>query len=336
MDLVTHGLASLAIARSFFPRGGKAAAVSAVAAGVFADTDWISIYFGPAAFLTWHRTCFHSLPSALLFAAVLTLILRGVLQATAKPQPSAILPIFAASLSAALVHVIMDTWQSAGVALLWPFSSRRFGADWLPALDPWILAILIVCIALPELLHLVSSEIGAKSKKPRGQTGALVGLALMVIYIGVRATLHSNVVAALESRSFHGEPARRASAFPESLSLFTWHGLAETENALNEIEVNTRGASNLDADTSLQLFKPQSSPALDAARSTAIAKRFLATAQIPKASVEKTETGYIVVLRDLRYAVSGETDHEIAALIELDANSKVISQELIWARDLRN
>ncbi|HYL64761.1 MAG TPA: metal-dependent hydrolase [Candidatus Methylomirabilis sp.] len=334
MDIVTHGLASLAIARGFFPRAGKAGTVAAVAAGVLADGDWISVYFGPTAFLTWHRTCFHSLLSAIFFAAVLTIVLRPILKEMKEAQGTRLSAIFAASLCAALVHVAMDACQSSGVVLLWPFSSRRFALDWLPGLDPWILAILIACIAVPELLRLVSSEIGAKEKRPRGQTGAWIGLALLALYVGVRGTLHSNVVAALESRTFHGEAARRARAFPESLSLITWHSVVETESALDEIEVNAAATSTLDADLGVQLFKPQSSPTLDKAQKTGVARRFLAIAQIPKASVEKTEAGYLVVVRDLRYAASGETTHEIAALIELDFNNNVTSEELVWARDL--
>ena len=190
-------------------------------------------------------------------------------------------------------------------------------------------------IALPELFHLVGSEIGAKSKKPRGQTGAIIGLALVLLYVGARATLHSNVIALMESRTFHGETPRRASAFPESLSPLTWHGVVETETALNHLDVDAASPNTFDPDASFRLFKPEASPALDAARNTGTARRFLATAQIPKASLEKTETGYVVVLRDLQYAASGETQREIAAVIELDANNKVTSQELVWARDLR-
>jgi hypothetical protein len=187
---------------------------------------------------------------------------------------------------------------------------------------------------LPELLLLVGSEIGAKAKKPRGQTGAIIGLALVFIYVGARAILRSNALALMESRTFHGETPRRASAFPETLSLVTWHGIIETESALDEIDVNAAAPDTFDAESSQRLFKPEPSPALDAARNTRAAKRFLATAQIPKASLEKTEAGYIVVLRDLRYAAAGETQHEIAALIQLDLNNKVTSQELVWARDL--
>jgi membrane-bound metal-dependent hydrolase YbcI (DUF457 family) len=357
VDIVTHGLASLAVARGFFPRAGKAATFGAVLVGCVADIDWLSNYFSPSTFLTWHRTYTHSLLTALLISAVVpAILLAGIFwgglgfevpipkggtipddpRTLRKPVVRAILlALFLAPLSAAIVHIAMDACQSSGVSLFWPFSSRRVAADWLPGIDPWILTILIACIALPELLRLVSSEIGAKDKKPRGQTGAIVGLALVLVYVGARATLHSNVVALMESRTFHGESVRRASAFPESLSLLTWHGVVETEGALTEIDVEAFSPDTFDADSSVRQFKPEPSPALDAARNTSAARRFLATSQIPKASMEKTETGFLVVLRDLRYAAAGEAKHEIAAVIELDPNNKVLSQELVWSRDLR-
>ncbi len=330
---------------------------SAVFAGTIANADWFSNYFGASAFLTWRGTYTHSIFTAVLISAVVpAILLAGIFwgglgfevpvpkgaaipddpRAMRKPVVRAILlALFLAPLSAAIVHTVMDSCQSDGVMLFWPLSSKYFAADWLPRIDPWILTILIACIAVPELLHLVSSEIGAKAKKPRGQTGAIVGLSLILIYVGVRATFHSNAVAMMESRTFHGQTPRRASAFPETLSLITWHGVAETENALNQIEIDASSPGTFDTDSSSQLFKPEPSPTLDAARNTAAAKRFLAIARIPKAGVEKTESGYIIVLRDLRYAASDQTQHEVAALIELDQNNKVTSQELVWARDLR-
>jgi LexA-binding, inner membrane-associated putative hydrolase len=353
VDIVTHGLASFAVARGFFPRASKTAIASAVLAGTIANTDSFSRYFGPSAYLTWHGTYTHSVLAAILISAVSLAIFilmtfrAGLGIETEVPKSNSvpidvrslrilILGTFLLPLCTALLHIVMDACQSNGVALFWPASSRRFAADWLPGLDPWILTILIACIALPELLRLVSSEIGAKSKKPRGQTGAIIGLALVLVYIGARATLHSNVLALMESRTFHGETPRCVSAFPESLSILTWHGIVETESALNEIDVDAASADTFDPDSSVRQFKPDPSPVLDAARNTVVAKRFLATAQIPKASIEKTESGYVVVLRDLRYAAAGETQHEIAAVIELDPSNKITSQELVWARDLHH
>jgi membrane-bound metal-dependent hydrolase YbcI (DUF457 family) len=342
VDIVTHGLASLAVARGFFPRAGKAAIISAVFVGCAADIDWFTQYLGPSTFLAWHGTYTHSILAIFFFLAAIPSfpVLRNYLRAgrgfVGSPLRAGTLwtGTFGASVCTGMLHIAMDACQSSGVALFWPFSSRRFAADWLPRIDPWILTILIVAIALPELFHLVGSEIGAKAKKPRGQTGAIIGLALVLLYVGARATLHSNVIAMMESRTFHGETPRRASAFPESLSPLTWHGVVETETALNRLDIDAASPNNFDPDASLRLFKPEASPALDAARNTGSARRFLATAQVPKASLEKTETGYVVVLRDLRYAASGESQREIAAVIELDASNKVTSQEIVWARDL--
>jgi membrane-bound metal-dependent hydrolase YbcI (DUF457 family) len=357
VDIVTHGLASLAVARGVFPRAGKAAMAAALVAGTIADVDFVSYYLGPSAFLAWHGTYTHSMLAALVFSAILIVIpmtavfssslgmhLAGM-EGTSVPNDRGslqrliprklLLAPFLLLLCAALLHIAMDACQSDGVMLFWPFSPRRFAMDWLPGIDPWILTILIIAIGLPELLRLVGSEIGAKTKRPRGQTGALIGLALIFLYVGARATLHSNVLALLGSRTFHGELVRRKWAFPEPLSLLTWHGVVETETALDSIDINPAAARDFDPDLSLRMFKPEPSPALAAARATAVAKQFLATAQIPKASVEKIETGYAVTLRDLRYPASGQTRHEVAAYIEVDRKNQVTDQELVWARDLR-
>ena len=360
MDIVTHGFASFAVARGFFPRAGKLAMASAVVVGVAADVDWVSNYFSPSVFLNWRGTYFHSILAAILYSilpviffTVLGSLWGGIIVpvgrlresegATDDPKVwrrlvlrSSVANGLAAPFSCALLHIAMDACQSDGVMLFWPFSSRRVALDWLPGIDPWILTILIGAIAIPELLRLVGSEIGAKSKKPRGQTGALIGLALIFVYVGARATLHSNVIALLGSRTFHGEASRRAWAFPEPLSLLTWHGVVETESALDRVNVNASSARDFDPDLSLRTFKPESSPALATARNTVVAKRFLAAAQIPKASVEKIQAGSIVILRDLRYAASGDSKHEVAAYIELDRSNHLASQELVWARDLKN
>ena len=280
---------------------------SAVLAGTIANIDWLSSYFGPSAFLTWHGTYTHSVLVAILISAVSLAIFivrtfRGGLGiATEVPKSNSVsidvrslrILILANVLAAPVCRfAAYRAWMRANPTAsrfsghLAPGDLQRTGS---PASTHGFLRFSSPVSRLPELLHLVSSEIGAKSKKPRGQTGAIIGLALVLVYVGARATLHSNVLALMESRTFHGETPRRVSAFPESLSILTWHGVVETESALNEIDVDAVSADTFDPDSSVRLFKPESSPALDAARNTVVAKRFLATAQIPKASMEKME-----------------------------------------------
>jgi len=224
----------------------------------------------------------------------------------------------------------MDVCQSTGVELFWPFSPRRFALDWLPHLDLWILGILLAGILLPMLSRLVTEEIGAKSKGPRGKVGASLSLATMILYIVLRFVLHGNAIAALESRTYRGESARRFAAFAESGSPFRWHGIVETERALHDVEIEVGPAASFDADAAITSYKPESSPALDAARDTAIARRFLQVARFPKATVEKTPAGFHVTLRAFPYNRDATSSLRVHTLIDTDPTGKVLSQELAW------
>src|SRR6266481_4040959 len=334
MDVATHVLASFALTRAAFPRAPCSVLPIALAAGAIADLDEISAVFGPTAYLNWHRTYTHSLLTAILLAVLLALSYRFFSPQDLRSRFSSI-AIFALTLLAQCLHLLLDLCQPDGVLLFWPFSTTRIAKDWLTFVDPVILAVLVVAILLPELFHLVSDEIGARDKKPRGKVGAIIALTVIALYIGARAILHSNAVAVLDSRTYHGELPRRVAAFPVSTSPFTWNGIVETESALHEITVSVAQSSSFNPDTSVTIHKPEASPFLDAARKNPLAIAFLKVARFPKAAIEKTETGYRVELQDLRHAVAGESKREIAALFELNSAGKIVHRELLWAGDLR-
>jgi membrane-bound metal-dependent hydrolase YbcI (DUF457 family) len=333
MDIFMHTLAALALARAILPRAPRMAWAIIVIAGTISDVDGLSGSFGPPSYLAWHHTYTHSLMASLVAAAVLTILYVVSTARSAAHRISAV-ALFLTALLAAWLHLAMDACQSEGVTLFWPFSTRRTALDWLAAVDPWIIAILIGAVLLPELLRLVSDEIGAKDKSPRGRLGAILGLVAVILYVGVRATLHSNVLAAMEARSYRSESPRRAAAFPESASLFAWHGIVETDSALHQLTVNATPEAPFDAENGITLFKPESSPILDRVRDSDAAKTFLRVARFPKATVEKTSEGYAVELRDLRYAAASETRREIAVLVKIDQNGRVARDALVWARDI--
>ena len=334
MDVGTHALASFALVRAALPDAPRTAWAVVIVAGTIADLDALSALVGPSAYLKWHRTDSHSL---MVSIAVSALLAGAYLLLSPKPSAVPISPptLFGIVLLAQLLHLTLDACQSEGIALFWPCSEHRVAADWLAGIDPWIITLLIAAILLPELLHLVSDEIGAKDNRPRGRLGAIVGFVLVLLYVGARATLHSNVVAAIDARTYHGQSPRSVAAFPESASLFTWHGIVETASALHELTVNAGPGSSFDPESGVALFKPEPSPILEKARNSDEAKKFLAVARFPKATVEKTSDGYEVQLRDLRYAAAGETQHEVVVLVKIDANGKLADEELLWVRDLR-
>jgi len=329
VDPLTHAFASYTLKRAAFPRVTRSATLAIVVAGTFADLDSFSSFLGPSAFLTFYRAGFHSLFAAVLFALLVTIpfLLR---ETPSTEKPVSPFPVFIAALVAAVLHLLLDVCQTAGVELFWPISARRFALDWVAHLDLWILAIFFAGIFLPMLSGLVTEEIGARSKGPRGKTGAFLAFAALILYLVARSTLHSNALAIMESRVYHGESPRRVAAFAESGSPFRWHGIVETESALHDVEVDVGPAARFDPDASITSYKPEASPALDAARNSGIARRFLRVARFPKASVEKTPEGFHVILRDFASTRAASSGWPIEALIDTDPSGKIRSQELAW------
>jgi hypothetical protein len=142
--------------------------------------------------------------------------------------------------------------------------------------------------------------------------------------------LHNNAVAALESRTYRGESARKSAAFAESGSPFRWHGIVETESALHDVEVEVGPVASFDPDAAITSYKPEPSPALDAARDTAVARRFLQAARFPKATVEKTPDGFHITLRAFPYNRNASSDLRLHAQIETDSSGRIVSQQLAW------
>ncbi len=335
MDPVTHALASYALKRAAFPRVTRFVTLAIVVAGTLADLDLLSSYFGPSAYLTFYRTYCHSLLAALLLSLLVTLPFFFFKPKNVENQTPR-LTIFIAALAAALLHLLLDVLQSAAIELFWPLSIRRFALDWLPPLDLCVLAILLAGILLPLLSGLVTEEIGARSKGPRGRLGASLALAAVILYFVVRFIYHGSAITALESRTYRGELPRKVAAFAESSSPFRWHGIVETERALHEVEVPVGPGADFDAGSAITSYKPEPSPALDAARNSAVARRFLQVARFPKANVEQTPQGFHVILRAFPYSRDSGSGLRIQALIDTDPSGKILSEELTWVPSSRD
>jgi membrane-bound metal-dependent hydrolase YbcI (DUF457 family) len=331
VDIATHVLASFALARGFFPRRRWPLAAGMLFAGTVADIDLLSLLSGPGAYFAAHRTYTHSIVGTFV-VIVLAIFFTSYLD---RKQSEPIVALMSPLAVAAAFHVVLDLLQSEGVALLWPLRPVHFAMDWLPSIDPWIVALLVAGILVPELLRLVSSEIGAKSKTPRGRNGARVALCFVALYIGARALQHSGAIASLEPHSYHGESARRVGAYPDAFSLLTWHGVIETESLLCLSEVPVGPGRTFDAESKVCLHKPEPSAELDAAEKTRVVQEYVPAVPFPRAVVAKTEDGYEVVIRSMRDLAESETRHRVAVLILVDSKFAISGQDLVWVSDIR-
>jgi len=297
-------------------------------AGALADLDWLSALFGPSAYLSWSGGPLHSIVGAITIALLVSIAIR--LYAKSRGVLLGGMSWWLAPICAALLHLGMDALLSSGVKLFWPISAKRVALDWAPGFDLWILILLAAGIFLPELFRLVSDEIGAKSKKPRGQAGAILALALIAGYFALRGTLHANAALMIVQRSYAGESARRGAAFPDSMSPFAWHAIVETRSSLHLVQVPTGPGANFDPENAVHIHKAEPSPFLDAAQKTEAAQQFLAMADFPKATVQKETEGFSVELRDLKYDALGQASRAVEAEINLNATGQVTFAKLEW------
>jgi len=332
MDAFTHGLASYAITRAVFPRASRTTLIVAILAGAAADLDQLSAGVSPSAFLDWHRTYTHSVVGTL--GVTIVFCIAAMLATRHKPNADSLRTVFLALLAASTLRTAMDLTQNESVQVLWPFRAQRYSADWVAHFDLWILLMLLAGALLPQLLALVTEEIGAKSKAPRGRIGAIIALLAIFIYVGARFILHGNAVAMMEARTYRGELPRRVAAFAESDSPFHWHCIVEAERAFHDLDLNLAPGSLFTPDAAAIFYKPESSAPLDAARNTESVRRFLLAAKFPKATVEKTNTGYRVQLRDLAEQREARSGPRVIAVVETDPNAKVLSDEVVWERKM--
>ncbi len=333
MDPLTHSLASFALKRGFFPKLPRPILVSMILAGTLADLDWFSGFVSPSFYLNWNYGPLHSVIVAILLALLLSLAMRAYAKSRGV-NLSGILWWFA-PLCATLLHLGMDTLLSAGPKLFWPISPKRFALDWVPSFDLWVTGFLVLGILLPELFRLVTDEIGAKSKKPRGQTGAVLTFVLVVAYFVLRGMLHGEAALVILQRSYAGESARRGAAFPDATSPFLWHAVVETDSSIHIVSVPTGPMSSFDPEGALHIHKPEPSPILEAAQKTDAAKQFIAAARFPKATVQKETDGFSVELRDLKYDALGQDARIVEAEINLDPAGRVTFAHLDWLNQPR-
>ena len=337
MEPITCLLTSGALARASQKRLPRFGAAMLITSGVAADLDYVSYFSGPVAFLRFHRTVLHSLiGSVVMCCAIAGAFCVADRFGGEKGSQSSTKNLrfhwaLLACVAGASVHIILDLASGIGVRLLWPFRGGWQSWDLLPNPDVWILLFLVVGLTIPHLAGLVSEEIGERKRGSPGRFAAMVALAVVALYIGARAGLHSRVINLLVSRDYHGQPPQKSGAFPSGTNPFMWRGLVSTPGAIDELNVSSLPGSTFDPERALTHYKPEDTPAIAAAENTSYGKLFLTYARFPLATVEPEGTGVDVTLRDLRFPADDRSIEDVMLDVELDENSQLIRQRMRYA-----
>jgi inner membrane protein len=283
------------------------------------DFDAVSWLGGAASYIRWHRNITHSIVAIPVMALLSVAIVRF-----AGRKQIRWMPAWGIAIVAVISHLILDLTNVYGVRLMLPFSGHWTRWDLTPVIDLTIWALLLLGVVAPMLGRLVGSEIGERPKSP-GAGWAVAALLLLTGYDYGRSFLHDRAVALMESRTYNGLAPRRSAAFPHANPL-TWTGVAELSSAYAEIPIDLRGSFR--EEDAAFYYKPEITPALQAARATQPFQRFLEFVEVPVWVVEPApdlEHGTRVSLVDLRFGTPTMPGFEAVATVT-DRNQVVDAQ----------
>ena len=283
------------------------------------DIDVVSAAGGSLNYLHYHRHITHSLLMLPVLPLACVLLVRLV-----SRKPLNWLGAYFIALVGVASHLVLDLTNIYGVRLLLPFSGRWLRWDITGVIDFWIWGALLFAIFAPAVARLVNAEIGAATPAKGGARVWFAGFALLFLFVydGARAIAHERAVAMLESRIYNGSAPRRVAALA-SENPFHWRGLVETPDSYIIQDINLAGDFDPTA-AGHPYYKPEPSPAFDAARRTEVFQEFMRFSQYPFWQLTPSgeiDGGTRVEAMDLRFSSPQEPGFVATAI--LDAHQQV-------------
>ncbi len=307
MDTVTHAFAGSVLARSASEQNEtRLALLVGGLAAVVPDLDFL-FFSTRLDYLKDHRSWTHSF----LVLPFLSLAIALAAKLIARRAPLWRLWLFAAVGIAS--HILFDWITSFGTMFWTPVSRTRYSLDWVFILDPIFTGIMLAALIVSLVF------------RRRARAIAIVGSAVLFLYIGFCAVLHARALAAWK-RMDNPPPGARMSALPQFLSPFRWLGLSDHGNALHyaffDIGPFARGSGDVHPpqrwseilqslsdsypppkDAKIVVY-PAAEPSkfLSAARELPDWKIYLAFARFPMETVYPSKDGGAdVIVQDLRF-----------------------------------
>jgi inner membrane protein len=292
MEPVTHFLTGACIGRAGLNRRTAYATLAATLAAEAPDMDILWPYSGPVAGLEHHRGITHTFVAAPVMALAITgfvwlidWLLNRIFQSRRgnlkERQPIRWLWVYAAAFIADLSHLLLDWTNNYGLRPFFPFNPRWYSGDLVFIAEPVLWALLLSALIVPALLGLADREIGARRPRFRGRGWAIAALSGMVILWCWRWAEHAAARNLVEAAQVTPTPIRRIALQPYPINPWRWHALLETETTWQTAEVDTRSGQVVSDSRVDSLFKPQDTPAIEAAKRTRLGQVYLDWSQWP-------------------------------------------------------
>ena len=331
--------------RAGFNRKAALATVTMVLAAEAADIDVVWGFKGSIVALQHHRGITHSFVGVpFMAAAVLGCVYLGHRIRSRKAMNSPGLAsdpplrwgfLYFCALLAALSHLLLDYTTAYGIRLFEPFDYRWYSWDIVSIVEPVMLLALIAGLVLPAFFGLISHEMGARSKGPRGRGAAIAALLIVAAMWGVRDYQHRRALNAMNSFLYHDATPIRLAAYPYMINPFRWHGVVETADFFESVPVNSLGP-DVDSDAGIVYYKPAETAAMTAAKSSYLGRVYLDWAAFPfvrQQDLMGDESGYLEEFQDLRYTYPSTADKPpLSGFVLLNPDLHIVEQGMNSSR----
>ena len=335
--------ACLARACGFNRRAWYATAAMVIAAEI-PDADWVYNFVSPLSYFRHHRGWSHTFLWMPLWAALTVAIMyawhRWKTRA-GKPQPNDAPPLrwgflFGVCFLALLSHIFLDWTNNYGVRPFAPFNPRWYQGEIVFVVEPIMVVILGLALALTPLFRLTDREIGARDPRNRGQLLATVGLVLIVALWGWRWYERDQAMQiAAQQEMLHDEPIVKLQMSPLPFTPWRWAAIIETPSYYQVGMVDTR--TGMMSRTAQDIFwKGPVTPAIQAAKESELGQVYLDWSKAPLVEdlgpVENNPdlAGLRAVrFRDARFlydvlSYHGREESPLQAIAYLDAQNRVV------------
>lgn len=341
MEPVTHFLTGACLSRTGFNRKTALATVTMTLAAEASDLD-VFAYFGGSSFgFAHHRGFTHTVWGIPIVAAVTLAFVYGIHKlwrkwrdprrpaSVARPAPPDWKLLYLFACIAGYSHLVLDFTNNYGIRPFWPFIKHWYSWDIVYIVEPVMLILLISALIFPALFGLIGSEIGARSKGPKGRGWAIAALGGIVLLWGVRDFEHRRAIAALSSLDYQGAQAIRVAAMPYHTNPFKWNGLIETEGFYETVRVNSLTPEVDPNGRALTYYKSEQTEAMKKAQASYTGRVYMDWSQWPVLEAQRqdlTDTGTRVVFKDLRFMYPENKGTPLGAFVQLDQSMQVVDE----------
>jgi inner membrane protein len=278
MEPITHFLAGACIGRAGLNRKTAYATLAATLAAEAADLDVLWGLRGPVEELKHHRGITHTLIGAPVVAAVIVgavALLHFARKRHPGDQPIQWAWLYVTALIAALSHILLDWTNNYGVRPFFPFNPRWYSGDIVFIAEPILWALFALALILPLIFGVTDREIGARRQRFRGRGWAIFALSGMVALWGWRWFEQAQARTLLGHTQVVTAPVVRVALEPYPINPWRWHAILETPAYYRTAEVNTlTGTVESDSNADI-LYKPEWTPAIEAAKHTPLGLVYL-------------------------------------------------------------